>query len=218
MSLCNAGGRLALLITLALGGVACCTQSSAQRRVADPRSSGSDEAQPQRPGPPAEAATGAPRQASTADLTEAGAAQETTDSSTPPDRESSELSDPVEVLISEQEAEGATEYQKARQSRSGDLNGDGIEDIAVLFTIEGWRGSNVHTQYLGVVLGGPATATQKAITVVGGKLRRSVELERIDGGSVYLRTREYNPADPACCPTKLGQLECRLHADKIVCE
>src|SRR6516165_10043162 len=42
------------------------------------------------------------------------------------------------------------EYREARQVAAGDLNHDGISDIAVLYTIEGQHRTNLHIQYLAV--------------------------------------------------------------------
>ena len=128
-----------------------------------------------------------------------------------------DLADGLESLVLEHVGDGAAEYEGARQSMTGDLNGDGIEDLVALFTIEGWKGGNVYTRYLGVVLGGATGPQVRVAAVVGGKLRRSVELDRIEEGRVFLRTLSYVPGDPACCPSKAGRLECRLRARLLVC-
>ena len=49
----------------------------------------------------------------------------------------SESADPIEAYLENREVElKASEYEKARSQISGDLNDDGIDDIAILYTLE----------------------------------------------------------------------------------
>src|SRR5687768_17119516 len=63
--------------------------------------------------------------------------------------------EPADVVITgflarQEKKEGAEEYEEAREIASGDVNGDGKDDAVVLYTLEGFQGSNLYLQYLAV--------------------------------------------------------------------
>jgi hypothetical protein len=111
----------------------------------------------------------------------------------------------IDKFISKQATqERGEEYKDARKVLAGDLNRDGVPDLAVLYTIEGQDGTNNHVQYLAVFIrakGGLAPVTH---TVVGGKSDRDVELQAIRKNIIFFKTLNYGPKDAACCPTKKG--------------
>ena len=111
----------------------------------------------------------------------------------------------IDTFISEQATrESGDEHTDARKVVAGDLNGDGLSDLAVLYTIEGQNGSNNYVQYLAVFVrakGGLAPVTH---TVVGGKSNRSVELKSIRNNVIFFKTLNYGPRDASCCPSKKG--------------
>jgi hypothetical protein len=97
--------------------------------------------------------------------------------------------------------ERGEEYDEARKVMAGDLNGDGIPETVVLYTIESQGGSNNYIQYL--VVFGRRDRHLVAIThtPVGGKSRRSVELGSVTHQRVNLETLSYAPKDASCCPS-----------------
>jgi len=127
---------------------------------------------------------------------------------------------PVDVVITDflarqEEKEGATEYGEAREIARGDLNGDGREDAVVLYSLEGFDGSNLYLQYLAVFVnhgGGLRYVTHR---IVGGKGKRSMALEGISGGKILMKTEGYRPGDASCCPSKKGRARFVLDQSKL---
>ncbi len=100
--------------------------------------------------------------------------------------------------------EGGEEYGGARKVVAGDLNRDGVPDLAVLYTVEGQHGSNNYVQYLAVFIRARGTLVPVGHTVVGGKSRRGVELKSVRGNTIFLKTLSYGPKDASCCPSRRG--------------
>jgi hypothetical protein len=112
----------------------------------------------------------------------------------------------IKAYIAKQvKQEGGDEYEDARKVIEGDLNNDNTADLAVLYTIEGQHGTNNYVQYLAVFLRVNGKLVLVTRTVVGGKSRRSVELESVDKGVIHLTTLSYTVKDAACCPSKKGK-------------
>jgi hypothetical protein len=108
-------------------------------------------------------------------------------------------------FISEQATqESGTEYEGARKVVAGDLDRDGVADLAVLYTIEGQNGSNNYVQYLAVFTRNKDGLVPVTHTVVGGKTNRSVELTFIRNNVISFKTLIYRTKDAACCPSKKG--------------
>ena len=127
---------------------------------------------------------------------------------------------PVDVVITDfiarqEEKEGATEYEEAREIGRGDLNGDGKEDAVVLYSLEGFDGSNLYLQYLAVFLSQGDALRYTTHRIVGGKGKRSMALEGISGGKILLKTKEYRPGDASCCPSKKGRASFVLDMRKL---
>lgn len=111
----------------------------------------------------------------------------------------------IERFISKQATkEGGEEYLDARKIVAGDLNKDGVADLAVLYTIEGQGGTNNHIQYLAVFVRSKGGLIPIAHAVAGGKSNRDVELQSIKNNVIFCQTLKYGPRDPSCCPTKKG--------------
>ena len=117
----------------------------------------------------------------------------------------------IDMFISKQATrESGEEYEDARKAIAGDLNRDGVADLAVLYTIEGQNGTNNYVQYLAVFIRARGRLVPVTHTVVGGKLNRAVELQSIRNNVILFKTLNYGPRDAACCPSKKGATRFRL--------
>ena len=113
--------------------------------------------------------------------------------------------------------EKADEYTEVRKMAEGDINADGIKDTVVLYSLEGPRGGNGYVQYIAVFTGSRRGEPRfLARTEAGGKTRRSVELQRVAQGKIFLSTKSYRPSDPSCCPTRNGRTTYRVAGKKLV--
>ena len=97
--------------------------------------------------------------------------------------------------------ERGEEYEDARKVVVGDLIGDKVPETVVLYTIESQGGSNNYIQYLAVFTRRNGHLVAVAHTSVGGKFRRSVELDAVVNQRVNLQTMSYARTDPSCCPS-----------------
>lgn len=97
--------------------------------------------------------------------------------------------------------------------RTGDLNHDGVPDVAILFTVEG--PGNGYAQYLAAFLriNGKLVATDH--TAVGGKLYRAIAMTSIQDDAIRFTTTRYAAKDPACCPTIKGVTKYVLADNKL---
>ena len=100
--------------------------------------------------------------------------------------------------------EAGEEYEEARKVIAGDLNRDGVADLAVLYTIEGQNGTNNYIQYLAVFIRAKGKLVPVAHTVVGGRLNRNVELQSIKNNVIHFKTLSYRANDPASTPSRKG--------------
>lgn len=111
----------------------------------------------------------------------------------------------VDQFISKQaKQEDGEEYADARKMLVGDLNRDGVPDVAVLYTIEGQNGTNNYLQYLAVFVRTKGKLVPAAHTVVGGKLNRDVDLQSIKNNVIRFKTLSYRASDPASTPSRKG--------------
>lgn len=106
----------------------------------------------------------------------------------------------------------AVEYPKSRHIEFGKIFGSEREDAIVLFSIEGFEGSNYHAEYLAffesiektTVAGKPTRPFRLiAVTQIGGKRWRSFDGEGIKFGTGWVRLsgKKYGHEDADCCPT-----------------
>ncbi len=105
---------------------------------------------------------------------------------------------------------GGNEVPDARQIIMDDLDGDGNNDAALLYTIEGMEGGNNWDQFLAIFLRRDGELVFTTQVRVGGKGRRSVKLSRILEESIVLDTKSYGETDPSCCPSIEGETTYRL--------
>jgi hypothetical protein len=97
------------------------------------------------------------------------------------------------------------EYEDARKIETGDLNGDAVPETVVLYTIESQGGSNNYIQYLAVFARRDGHLVAVTHTPVGGKSRRSVDLDTVNNRRVDLKTLSYAQKDASCCPSIKGR-------------
>jgi hypothetical protein len=123
----------------------------------------------------------------------------------------------IDKFISNQATrEHGEEYPDARKVVSGDLNGDGVAETVVLYTIEGQNGTNNHIQYLAVFKRTDGKLVYVTHTSVGSKSYRDAELDSISNGLINLTTMGFAKNDPACCPTRKGKAWYKLALGKLV--
>jgi hypothetical protein len=122
----------------------------------------------------------------------------------------------INRFIAKQKArEHGEEYEDARKVAAGDLNHDGTPDLAVLYTIEGQNGTNRSAQYLAVFIRTKGALIPLTYTAVGGKSGRGIELVSITDNVINLKTMDYGPKDPSCCPSKEGKTQYTLVGGKL---
>ena len=121
----------------------------------------------------------------------------------------------IRFLARQEKREGAEEYEEARKFARGDVNGDGKEDAVVLYTLEGFHGSNLYSQYLAVFVSRGGSLRYVTHRAVGGKDHRSLELDAVSGGKILLNTEEYRPGDASWCPSKKGRARFVLSRGKL---
>jgi hypothetical protein len=90
---------------------------------------------------------------------------------------------------------------EAQIGQFGDLNGDGIDDAAVLITFDA-EGTD-HAQYLVAYVAQDSTYRPAASRFIGGRYRKvfDAEVAKIERGQITLELRVLEPDDPYCCPS-----------------
>jgi hypothetical protein len=94
----------------------------------------------------------------------------------------------------------------------GDLNGDGVDDAAVIL-IESSGGSG-NFRYLAAVINQGGAPVNVATQFVGD--REQVQAIRIDGNEITLEMVAHGPDDPMCCPTQEVTKVYQLQDDQLV--
>lgn len=110
----------------------------------------------------------------------------------------------------------ASEYKEARKIIYGDLDGDGDEDAAAQFTIEGMGGGNNYGFYLAVFRNENGKLKGVTDDAIGGKLNRDVTFTKIENGRMFFDTKDYAEDDGACCPSIEGKTTYVLEGEKLV--
>ena len=111
----------------------------------------------------------------------------------------------IDKFIRSQESKGTGhEAEGTRTVVKGDLNGDGVPDIAVLYTLEGQFKTNNYVQHLAVFVRLKGRLVHAAHTPVGGKNYRAIELTGIKNNVMEFKTTDYAEGDPRCCPSIEG--------------
>ena len=119
------------------------------------------------------------------------------------------------VIASKARQIGGQEYCQFRHYNTlDDVDGDGVDDFIVLFTVEGrGGGGNDHTSFMAVWLSGRPNSP--LVVETGGRgLRDPVAIEVRDR-KIRLETLEYLPKDPMCCPSGKGELPYEIKGGKL---
>lgn len=90
--------------------------------------------------------------------------------------------------------EDAVEYKEARKIVYGDVDGDGVKDAVVQYTLEGFGGGNSWSQSLAVFLNKKGVYKMAGEETVGGKFFRSFDLVKVVNKEIVGET-ETCPAD-----------------------
>jgi hypothetical protein len=101
------------------------------------------------------------------------------------------------------------EFAEGRKTLRADVNGDGREDLVVLFTLER---KDLWVQYLTVL---SSTGAPLATTEVSRKGVRTADLDRTFGSVVQLITKTYGPEDAKCCPSVSGRASYALRGHRL---
>lgn len=107
------------------------------------------------------------------------------------------------------------ESSDARYAVTGDIDGDGRSDAAVLYTIRGAGQDKYLLRFLAVFRRAPQALEYRAHILVGGKGIREVNRATILRRIVEIEALEYQPRDAACCPTKFTKSRYRLSGRKL---
>ena len=116
-------------------------------------------------------------------------------------------------------------YCESRSPVFADLNGNGKEDIAVLYVIEGacyenklWKPgacSSNYEHFLAVYVNLGFRYNVPIVIKVGGRGIRGIKDISIKDKVIILQTLEYDN-DPLCCPSKPGVLKFVLENKKLI--
>ncbi|MEL6046732.1 hypothetical protein AAGG49_18830 [Stenotrophomonas maltophilia] len=108
--------------------------------------------------------------------------------------------------------DGGSEFAEARRSAEGDLDGDGMPDLAVLYTLEGAGGGNTAYGYLAAFVRGTGQLTLVDTVVLPG----SAEGIALKDGSVHFKLLSLGPDDSDCCPSVEEDAAYVLHGGKLL--
>lgn len=121
------------------------------------------------------------------------------------------------------EVRGA-EYCEFRKIVRGDINGDGIADVIVVFTVEGACADdkktpagacgNHHEQYMKALLG--KELKEVPLLMVGERGERDIVGLAVNNGIIEAETLSYRENDPMCCPSLKGRTRFVLFKDALV--
>ena len=120
----------------------------------------------------------------------------------------------VTAYIATMDTDGGTEYTEGRQNLKVDLNGDGVMDAAVIFTIEGAGGAQNGYQTLeGFIHEGNQWKALPGSIVMSGAVQSLA-----NGGvnAVIVETLTRGPDDPDCCPSVQSRQKYFWSGEKFV--
>ena len=94
----------------------------------------------------------------------------------------------------------------------GDLNGDGVEDAAVILSTQ--NGGTGHFRELAAMVNRNAAAYNVDTVSLGDRV--VVEAGRVEAGIIVLSMRVQGPNDGMCCPSQSVTWRYRLQGDSLV--
>ncbi len=122
----------------------------------------------------------------------------------------------VESTIAEvaRKLKGQEYCQFRRYQALFDVDGDGVDDFIVLFTVEGIGGAgNDHYDFMSVFLSG---RKWKPLTVkTGERGERDPVSADVRDHRIILETMVYLPSDAMCCPSGKGTLVYEIHGNNL---
>jgi hypothetical protein len=107
------------------------------------------------------------------------------------------------------------EVAGTRYAVTGDLDGDGRRDFAVLYTLQGTGADRFLLRFLAVFRRGPQALEYRAHALVGGRGMREVNRATILGRQVEIESLEFRRGDAACCPTRFVKMRYRLDGRRL---
>jgi hypothetical protein len=109
------------------------------------------------------------------------------------------------LIEKERELKGG-EYKKARKYMEGDLNRDGVSDLAMLYTLEGIGGGGNNYSFFLAVFERTSNGIKFVTDAkVGSKVTRSLNFESIEDGTITFNTKFIWKNDAFCCPSGKGK-------------
>jgi len=103
--------------------------------------------------------------------------------------------------------------QFRRYDALDDVDGDGKDDLVLIFTLEGPDGADDHVSFLAAFLSG--SPDRPLVLEAGRRGERDPVAIESKRGEIALETLEFLPKDPTCCPSGKGKSVYRLHAGKL---
>jgi hypothetical protein len=113
----------------------------------------------------------------------------------------------------------SAELPAARQQVTGDIDGDGRDDVAVLYTLKAKAKPHAERRYLALFKNSAnKQGSARYIThlAVGGPGLREVNRVTILKRTIVLEVLNHAPGDAACCPSRPGVRRYRLSEGKLV--
>jgi hypothetical protein len=116
-------------------------------------------------------------------------------------------------------------YCESRRAVEADVDGDGVDDLVVSYSIEGpcykekklrpGTCGNYHAEFLAVFLKKNGKYFKPATIKVGGRGERMLSDFTVQGKTIMLKTLEYHQ-DPMCCPSKDGTATLKFKNGKLI--
>lgn len=103
-----------------------------------------------------------------------------------------------QMVADEIATDGGSEYDEGRQVLEVDLDGDGVEDAVVLYTIEGQGGGNGSFQTLAALYRDGNSWSAKGKTILGG----ATDLQLLGPNLIGVTVLTHSDEDPRCCPSQ----------------
>lgn len=117
-------------------------------------------------------------------------------------------------------------YCESISTLEEDIDGDGIDDLVVSYSIEGscyeekdspsGTCGNYHEEFIAVSLNKDGKHLKPATIKVGERGVRMHSCFTVQGNKIILNTLEYRKEDPMCCPSKEGIATFKYENGKLI--